>query len=185
MSYWRLYYHLVWGTRGRQSTIDGPRAAVLQRSFRATCREEGAIVHAIGIMPDHVHLAVSIPPRIPVAGFVRLLKGSSSHLVNRRGDKKDGIAFARQAEYGVVSFGERSRPDVVAYVENQKQRRADDPETDSLVITLRDVPIGESDEVRPGVIADFGEDGGVVRSEVLRASTVVANPRAVELALPA
>ena len=42
-----------------------------------------------------------------------------------------------------------------------------DRETDSLVITLRDAPIRESDEVRPGVIADFGEDGGVVRFEVL------------------
>ncbi|MCC7021238.1 MAG: DUF2283 domain-containing protein [Thermomicrobiales bacterium] len=40
-----------------------------------------------------------------------------------------------------------------------------DRETDSLVITLRDAPIQESDEVRPGVIADFGEDGGVVRFE--------------------
>ena len=35
-----------------------------------------------------------------------------------------------------------------------------DRETDSLVITLRDAPIRESDEVRAGVIADFGEDGG-------------------------
>jgi uncharacterized protein YuzE len=35
-----------------------------------------------------------------------------------------------------------------------------DRETDSLLITLRDAPIRESDEVRPGLIADFGEDGG-------------------------
>jgi uncharacterized protein YuzE len=48
-----------------------------------------------------------------------------------------------------------------------------DRETDSLAMTLRDVPIHESDEVRPEVIADFGEDGGVVRFEVLRASRVV------------
>ena len=34
-----------------------------------------------------------------------------------------------------------------------------DRETDSLLITLRDAPIRESDEVRPGVNADFGEDG--------------------------
>jgi hypothetical protein len=31
-------------------------------------------------------------------------------------------------------------------------------ETNSLVITLWDAPVRESDEVRPGVIADFGED---------------------------
>src|SRR6266446_2664823 len=38
-----------------------------------------------------------------------------------------------------------------------------DRETDSLTITLRDERIKESDEIRPGVIADFGYDGGVLR----------------------
>jgi len=42
-----------------------------------------------------------------------------------------------------------------------------DKETDSLTITLRDERIKESDEIRPGVIADFGYDGGVVRFEIL------------------
>ena len=40
-----------------------------------------------------------------------------------------------------------------------------DKETDTLTITLRDVKVKESDEVRPGVIADFGHDGGVVGFE--------------------
>lgn len=57
-----------------------------------------------------------------------------------------------------------------------------DRETDSLLISLRDVPIQESDEISPGVIADFGEDGGVVRFEVLRASQVVENPELVNVA---
>lgn len=48
-----------------------------------------------------------------------------------------------------------------------------DKETDTLVITLHEEQIRESDEVRPGVIADFGEDGGIVRLEILRASKVV------------
>ena len=48
-----------------------------------------------------------------------------------------------------------------------------DRETDSLTITLCDEPIQESDEIRPGLIADFGHDGGVVRFEILRASRVV------------
>jgi uncharacterized protein YuzE len=57
-----------------------------------------------------------------------------------------------------------------------------DRETDSLIITLRETPIRESDEVRPGVIADFGEDGGVVRFEVLRASRVVEDAERVQFA---
>ena len=50
-------------------------------------------------------------------------------------------------------------------------------ETDSLVITLRDDRIKESDEVRPGVIADFGYDGGIVRFEIMQASRVVGNTK--------
>ncbi len=41
----------------------------------------------------------------------------------------------------------------------------------------------ESDEVRPGVIADFGYDGGVVRFEVLQASKVVDQTREMQFAL--
>lgn len=43
-------------------------------------------------------------------------------------------------------------------------------ETDTLVITLREERIRESDEIRPGVIADIGYDGKIVRFEILNAS---------------
>ena len=54
-----------------------------------------------------------------------------------------------------------------------------DQGSDTLAITLRDVRIRESDEVRPGVIADFGDDGEIVRYEILAASRVMAQPKAV------
>ena len=55
-----------------------------------------------------------------------------------------------------------------------------DKETNSLVITLRDDRIKESDEVRPGVIADFGYDGGIVRFEIMQASRVVGNTKEMQ-----
>jgi uncharacterized protein YuzE len=58
-----------------------------------------------------------------------------------------------------------------------------DPETDTMTITLREERIKESDEVRPGVIADFGYDGGIVRFEILDASKVVQNTHQMQFAL--
>ena len=58
-----------------------------------------------------------------------------------------------------------------------------DKETDSLTITLRDERIKESDEIRPGVIADFGYDGGVVGFEIMQASKVVENTREMQFAI--
>ncbi|MFM2293926.1 MAG: hypothetical protein RLZZ350_339 [Verrucomicrobiota bacterium] len=58
-----------------------------------------------------------------------------------------------------------------------------DKETDTLTIALRDARVRESDEVRPGVIADFGFDGGVVGFEILQASKVVEQTREMQFAV--
>ena len=58
-----------------------------------------------------------------------------------------------------------------------------DPETDTLTIRLRDERIKESDEVREGVVVDYGFDGGVVRFEVLRASKVVEKANEMQFAV--
>ena len=57
--------------------------------------------------------------------------------------------------------------------------------TDTLTIRLREARIKESEEVRPGVVADYGFDGGLVRFEVLRASKVVENAREMQFAVSA
>ena len=58
-----------------------------------------------------------------------------------------------------------------------------DKETDSLTITSRDERIKESDEIQPGVIVDFGYDGGVVRFEIMQASKVVGNTREIQFTI--
>ena len=58
-----------------------------------------------------------------------------------------------------------------------------DRETDTLTITLRDARVKESDEVRPGVIADFGYDGGVVGFEILQASKAVEQTDKMQFAV--
>lgn len=57
-----------------------------------------------------------------------------------------------------------------------------DRQTDTLVISFRDERIKESDEVRPGLIADFGYDGGIVRFEIQQASKHIQDPLTVTLA---
>lgn len=58
-----------------------------------------------------------------------------------------------------------------------------DRETDSMTIVLRDERVKESDEVRPGVIADFGYDGAIVRFEILDASKVISSTQEIQFAV--
>jgi uncharacterized protein YuzE len=56
-----------------------------------------------------------------------------------------------------------------------------DAATDTLQLSLRaDAAVAESDESRPGVILDFGEDGGLVSIEILDASQRVTEADRVE-----
>jgi putative transposase len=80
------------------------------------------INHAIGLVADHVHVALTIPPTVAVADALSRLKGASSHLVGQR--LPQAIGFAWQAEYGALSLTERALPTVIAYVQNQKQHHA-------------------------------------------------------------
>ena len=54
-----------------------------------------------------------------------------------------------------------------------------DSEVDVLRIILKDTPIAESEEEKPGVILNCDRDGNIVGLEVLDASLRVENPNAV------
>ena len=125
MSFWQLYYHLVWATKKREPVIGEEAADLIRRSIQAICTDRRVLVHAVGVMPEHVHLAVSIPPRISISEFAQRVKGGTSHLVNRSIQQPVGDWFFWQLEYGVPSFGKRSLETAVHYVENQPAHHAD------------------------------------------------------------
>jgi putative transposase len=125
MPYWRLLYHLVWATRDRLPMIGEVEEAVIRRSFALTIGDLDLIPHAIGIMPDHVHVVASIPPKIAVAEAVKRLKGASANAVNHRTEEERMETFAWQADYGALSFGDNALPRVVHYVEHQAEHHAE------------------------------------------------------------
>ena len=119
MPFWRLFYHFVWTTRDREPLIAPWIKQPLYRAIAAKVIELGGQVHAIGGTDDHIHLVVSVPPKIALSTFIGQVKGSSSHFVNH--ELRPGQPFAWQSEYGVLSFGERSLSRVVRYVHLQAQ----------------------------------------------------------------
>jgi putative transposase len=132
MPYWKLYYHLVWATKNRLPLIDSALEPGLYKAIAAKAKDMGGFVHAIGGIDDHVHLAVSIPPKIAPAKFIGDVKGNSSHFVNHV--IKPDFEFYWQDEYGVLSFGERNLASVVHYIHSQKQHH-----TDGTLITAMEI----------------------------------------------
>jgi REP element-mobilizing transposase RayT len=123
MPYWKLYYHFIWGTKNRLPLIDSAFEADLYKVITAKVKDMDGFVHAIGGTEEHVHLAVSVPPKIAPAKFIGDVKGNSSHYVNHI--IKPDFEFYWQDEYGVLSFGERNLSAIVKYIHNQKQHHSD------------------------------------------------------------
>jgi putative transposase len=122
--YWRLFYHLIWATRGRAPLIGEREERIIRRSFQTTVDAMRVIPHAVGLMPDHVHVVASMPPSVLVSEVVRRSKGASAHAINHEDGVPPEVPFAWQGEYGVLSFGERALSDVVAYARNQCEHHA-------------------------------------------------------------
>lgn len=122
MPFWKCYYHLVWATRHRQPTITPDRERVIVSTIRAVSSELGSTILAINGTDDHIHIAAAIPPVIAVAQWVRRCKGASSREVNQFITADD--RFGWQAGYGVLTFGQKALPYVIAYVDDQKQHHA-------------------------------------------------------------
>ncbi len=122
MPYWRLFYHIVWGTKNRLELIDPIWEKDLYGYIWGKATALECIPHAIGGMSDHTHVAISIPPKLCVATLIGQLKGASSHHVNER---YAGGSFMWQAEYGVLSFSEKALPTIVDYINHQKKHHAD------------------------------------------------------------
>ncbi|MBN1490999.1 MAG: IS200/IS605 family transposase, partial [Phycisphaerae bacterium] len=143
--YSEINLHMTWHTKENAAVlIDRVENRTHHYLRHRAIETPGVIVHAIGGTVDHVHLAVSIPPGVTISEWIGQLKGSSSYHINHEICNRKILGW--QDGYGVVSFGTRDLPWVVAYVRNQKKHHAEGTTHDRLERTdLVDPPLDRSD----------------------------------------
>ena len=73
-----INYHLVWIPRYRKKILVEPIATRLKQLFREIAAQYGFEVLADAVMPDHVHLFVSAPPKFAPAEVTRVFKSITS-----------------------------------------------------------------------------------------------------------
>jgi putative transposase len=122
MPYWKLFYHVVWATRLRERAIHPGIEPIVHDLLRSKAVGLGATVFALNGTEDHVHLVISVPPKLALADFIGKVKGSSTARFNKSGLLDRPLYW--QEEYGILSFDLKRLPRYVAYVENQKAHHA-------------------------------------------------------------
>jgi len=77
-------YHLVWSTKYRYKVLQGDIRLRVRDILRQVCAQNGVEIIKGVLSADHVHMFVSIPPKLAVSDLMRLMKGRSSLLVQRQ-----------------------------------------------------------------------------------------------------
>ena len=80
-SKWRCQYHIVFAPKYRRQVIYKKLKADIGEILRKICEQQGVEIIEANACPDHIHMLVSIPPKMSVAQFVGTLKGKSSLMI--------------------------------------------------------------------------------------------------------
>ena len=74
---------MVWSTKSRYKVLLGDIRLRVREIIRQVCTQTDVDILRAVLSSDHVHMFVSVPPKLAVSDLMRLIKGRSSHKVER------------------------------------------------------------------------------------------------------
>ncbi|MBK8430524.1 MAG: IS200/IS605 family transposase [Chloroflexi bacterium] len=80
-SVYDIKYHVVWTTKYRKAVLRGEVAKRLRELVRQTCATMDIYILSGHVAKDHVHLLLSVPPKVSVSELMQRLKGRSSRIM--------------------------------------------------------------------------------------------------------
>jgi putative transposase len=121
-SKWDCKYHVVFVPKRRRAALWGKVRQHLGAIFHELARQQECQILEGHLMPDHVHMLISIPPKHKVAGVIGFLKGKSAIAIARRFEGRErnftGASFwARGYAVSTVGFEEEQ---VRRYIQEQE-----------------------------------------------------------------
>ena len=119
---WECKYHVVFTPEYRKKVLFGKIKRQLGQVFHDLARRKECRIEEGHLMPDHVHMLISIPPKYSVAQIIGYMKGKSSIWIAQNVERKMrnflGHKFWARG-YFVTTVG-RDEETIRAYIRNQE-----------------------------------------------------------------
>ena len=124
---WECKYHLVWIPKCRKKTLYGPLRKYLGSLFKDLASQRECEIIEGHLLPDHVHILISIPPKYAVAQVVGFIKGKSAIHIARiyMGRRKNftGQSFWARGYYvSTVGKDEETTKEYIKHQEEEDRR---------------------------------------------------------------
>ena len=120
---WDCKYHVVFIPKYRRKVLYGELKQYLGEVFRRLALQKESRIEQGHLMPDHVHMMISIPPKYAVSQVVGFIKGKSAiHLARTYGERKRNfVGQSFWARGFFVSTVGRDEEVIREYIKNQEQ----------------------------------------------------------------
>ena len=118
---WECKYHVVFTPKYRKKLLFGKIKRHLGQVFHDLARRKECRIEEGHLMPDHVHMLISIPPKYSVAQIIGYMKGKSSIWIAQNVERK--MRFSRPQILGArILCHDHGRDEEVirAYIRNQE-----------------------------------------------------------------
>ena len=119
MPFVKVWIHFVWSTKNREPLLTSEIRNEVFQHIRDNAKEKGIYLDFIGGYVDHVHCLISLGTGQEIEEIVQLIKGESSHWINK--NKLCGGRFSWQDEYFGVSVSENVLDSVRKYIAKQEE----------------------------------------------------------------
>lgn len=116
-----LKYHLVFCPKYRRSVLVNGVDEALKQLIQAKANELGVTIHALEVMPDHVHIFLEADPTDAPHRIVNQIKGYTSRMLREQFPwLKSRLPTLWSRSYFIASVGSVTEEAVRLYIENQK-----------------------------------------------------------------
>jgi putative transposase len=120
---WYCRYHVVIVPKYRRKSMFGALRKDVGQILKELCRRFEIELVEGHVMPDHVHMCISIPPKYSVANALGKLKGKSAILINQKyGRRKNVMGFQFWARGYCVSTVGLEEAVIRQYIRTQEER---------------------------------------------------------------
>ncbi len=112
-----LYYHITFRTKWSKSEFaEDTRAGLMAEILINICTDQGYDLFGLAVMPDHVHLILSLTPSVAPVTAVKYLKGVSSRAFHKEAGETGSLW---SDGYSVTAVGTKNVWQTLSYVASQ------------------------------------------------------------------
>ena len=118
-AYRQILYHIVFRTKGSETTINQEHSAELYKYIWGVIKNKKCVLFRINGMEEHIHILSDLHPSVALADYIRDIKISSAKWMKASGLFPEFKGWG--IKYCALTYSYGDRDTIINYIKNQQE----------------------------------------------------------------